>query len=73
MSSESRLSCPSNICTTKTERILYEMYAEKEENQRYPFLAAFQLAKDDRTSLYSYTDKLMENKSNFIQESLTEF
>ncbi len=37
-----------------------------------PFLAAFKLAKDNGTALYFYIDKLMENKNNLIQESLSE-
>ena len=37
-----------------------------------PFLAAFKLAKGNGTALYSYIDKLMENKSNMIQKSLSE-
>ena len=67
-----RLFSPPKLSTTKTEEFFMKLLQERKGMNDDPFLAAFKLAKDNGTALYFFIDKLMENKSNLIQESLRE-
>ena len=61
-----------NLVQQKQKEFFMKLLQERKGMNDDPFLAAFKLAKDNGTALYFYIDKLMENKNNLIQESLSE-
>ena len=61
-----------NLVQQKQKEFFMKLLQERKGMNDDPFLAAFKLAKDNGMALYFYIDKLMENKNNLIQESLSE-